>query len=77
MDPPPPEMVMKTFPGATEIRINRNEVTIYSSNMPPTMSALLKYAEKTDTTGSLKNLRVREATLEDVFLKLTGRTIRE
>jgi ABC-2 type transport system ATP-binding protein len=77
MDPPPPEMVMKTFPGATEIRVNRNEVTIYSSNMPPTMSALLKYAEKTDTTGSLKNLRVREATLEDVFLKLTGRTIRE
>ena len=77
MDPPPPEMVMKTFPGATEIRINRNEVTIYSSKMPPTMSALLKYAEKTDTTGSLKNLRVREATLEDVFLKLTGRTIRE
>jgi ABC-2 type transport system ATP-binding protein len=41
------------------------------------MSSLLKYAEKTDTQSKLKNLRVREATLEDVFLKLTGRRIRE
>jgi ABC-2 type transport system ATP-binding protein len=77
MDTPPPEMVMQTFPGATQVRVDKTEVTIYSSDMPATMSALLKYAEKTDTTGSLKNLRVREATLEDVFLKLTGRTIRE
>jgi ABC-2 type transport system ATP-binding protein len=41
------------------------------------MSAILKYAEKTDVTDKLKNLYVREATLEDVFLKLTGRRIRE
>jgi ABC-2 type transport system ATP-binding protein len=74
---PPPEVAMKAFPGATEVRINRNEVTIYSSDMPATMSALLKYAEKTDLTCNLKHLRVREATLEDVFLKLTGRKIRE
>jgi ABC-2 type transport system ATP-binding protein len=77
MDPPPPEMVMKTFPGVTEVRITRNEVTIYSGDMPVTMSSLLKYAEKTDLTSKLKHLRVREATLEDVFLKLTGRNIRE
>jgi len=77
MDPPPPEMVMKTLPGATEVRIKCNEVTIYSDDMPATMSALLKYAEKADLTSALKHLRVREATLEDVFLKLTGRTIRE
>jgi ABC-2 type transport system ATP-binding protein len=77
MDPPPPEIVMQALPGATEVRINRSEVTVYSSDMPTTMSALLKYAEKTDLTHAVKHLRVREATLEDVFLKLTGRTIRE
>ena len=76
-DTPPPEMVMQNFPGAISVRIKGNEVTIYSGDMPTTMSALLKYAEKTETTGKLKNLNVREATLEDVFLKLTGRTIRE
>jgi ABC-2 type transport system ATP-binding protein len=77
MDPPPPEIVIRALPGATEVRINRSEVTVYSSDMPTTMSALLKYAEKTDLTHAVKHLRVREATLEDVFLKLTGRTIRE
>ena len=76
-DTPPPEMVMQNFPGAISVRVKGNEVTIYSGDMPTTMSALLKYAEKTETTGKLKNLNVREATLEDVFLKLTGRTIRE
>jgi ABC-2 type transport system ATP-binding protein len=74
---PPPEMVMQTFPGAGQVMVKQNEITIYSSDMPATMSALLKYEEKTGTTGKIKNLRVREATLEDVFLKLTGRTIRE
>jgi len=76
-DTPPPEMVMQNFPGAISVRVKGNQVTIYSGDMPTTMSALLKYAEKTETTGKLKNLNVREATLEDVFLKLTGRTIRE
>jgi ABC-2 type transport system ATP-binding protein len=41
------------------------------------MSALLQYAESGGSVGQLKDLRVREATLEDVFLKLTGRRIRE
>jgi ABC-2 type transport system ATP-binding protein len=77
MEPAPPEMVLQTFPGATQVMVNGNEVIIYSDNIPATMSAILKYAEKVDLTGQLKNLDVREATLEDVFLKLTGRKIRE
>jgi ABC-2 type transport system ATP-binding protein len=76
-DTPPPEIVMKNFPAATEVLLKGKEVTIYSADMPVTMSALLKYEEQTGSTGKIKNLRVREATLEDVFLKLTGRTIRE
>ena len=77
LDPPPPEVVLQSFPGATQVMVSGNEVIVYSSNIPATMSAILKYAEKIDITDKLKNLYVREATLEDVFLKLTGRKIRE
>ena len=77
LEPVPPEIVLKSFPGAKEVVVSSNEVIIYSENIPATMSAILKHAEKTDLTDKLKNLHVREATLEDVFLKLTGRKIRE
>jgi ABC-2 type transport system ATP-binding protein len=77
LDPPPEEVLLKTFPGATQVMVNGTEVVVYSDNIPTTMSAILKYAEKADVTDKLKNLYVREATLEDVFLKLTGRRIRE
>ncbi len=77
MEPPPPEIVLRTFPGTTNVAIDINEVVIYSNDITATMSAVLKYAEKIDATRQLKDLHVREATLEDVFLKLTGRRIRE
>jgi len=77
LEPAPPEMILQSFPGATQVMVSNNEVIVYSENIPVTMSAIMKYAEKVDLTGQLKNLYVREATLEDVFLKLTGRKIRE
>ncbi len=77
MEPPPPELVLKTLPGATQVSIDGHEVIVYSSDIAATLTSLLKYAEKIEASHSLKNLRVREATLEDVFLKLTGRRIRE
>ncbi len=77
LDPPPPEVVLQTFTGTTNVTIDGNEVIVYSNDIPATMSAILKYTEKVNLTGKLKNLHVREATLEDVFLKLTGRRIRE
>jgi len=77
MEPAPPEVVLQTFPGATQVMVSGNEVIVYSDNIPATMSAILKYTEKVDLTEQLKDLYVREATLEDVFLKLTGRKIRE
>jgi len=77
MDPAPSEIVLQTFPGATQVMISDNEVIINSDNIPATMSSILKYAEKVNLTDQLKDLYVREPTLEDVFLKLTGRKIRE
>jgi len=77
LDPPPPKIVLQSFPGAKQVMVNDNEIIIYSDNIPTTMSAILKYVEKVELTEKLKDLYVREATLEDVFLKLTGRKIRE
>jgi len=77
LEPAPSEIILQSFPGATQVMVNGNEVIVYSNNIPITMSAILKYTEKVDLTEQLKDLYVRDATLEDVFLKLTGRKIRE
>jgi len=77
LEPPPGEAILKSFPGATQVMISGNEAIIYSDNIPATMSSVLKYAEKAELTGKLKNLLVRQASLEDVFIKLTGRRIRD
>jgi len=77
MDNPPEEKLLQQISGVTSVAIDGREVVIYSHNIPGTMSALLQIAEKEDLTRELKDLHVREATLEDVFLKLTGRKIRE
>jgi ABC-2 type transport system ATP-binding protein len=77
LDPPPSEEVLLTFPGAINVAMDMNEVVIYSDDITATMAATLKFAEKQNLTTGLKDLHVRQATLEDVFLKLTGRKIRE
>lgn len=77
MDTPPSIEEMKKLAGAINVMIDENEVVVYSNNIPKTMSAVLKYAEDNETSGHIRDLHVREASLEDVFLKLTGRKIRE
>ncbi|MEW6034599.1 MAG: ABC transporter ATP-binding protein [Chloroflexota bacterium] len=73
----PPEALMKGLPGASQVLLNGSEVIVYSADIPQTMSAVLQMAAAEGLTGQLKDLHVREATLEDVFLKITGRRIRE
>lgn len=77
LEPRPSEAEMLAFPGAVNVATDLNEVVIYSDSIPATMSAVLKYAETNNLTDQLKDLHVRQASLEDVFLKLTGRKIRE
>jgi ABC-2 type transport system ATP-binding protein len=77
MESPPPEGELKSFPGATQVSIQGNEAIVYSCNVVATMSALLKHPDTMTGGRQVKNLRIHEATLEDVFLKLTGRRIRE
>jgi ABC-2 type transport system ATP-binding protein len=61
--------------GATNVVMENGKVTVYSTLVPATISALLELAKKKDI--QLTDLRVHRATLEDVFLKLTGRRIRD
>jgi len=50
-------------------------VTLYTSSVSGVIAALMQFAEQRSL--SIAGLYVRRATLEDVFLKLTGRRIRE
>jgi len=77
MNPPPPLAVLQGFASTTNVIVDGDEAILYSSNIPATMSALLQYAGEQGLTEKLKELHVRSATLEDVFLKLTGKKIRE
>ena len=57
--------------------LDGNEVVLYTKDIPATMSAVMDYTRENGLSGMLKNMNVRQATLEDVFLKITGRRIRE
>jgi ABC-2 type transport system ATP-binding protein len=61
--------------GATNVVMENGKVTVYSTLVPATISALLELSKKRNL--QLTDLRVHRATLEDVFLKLTGRRIRD
>ena len=69
------EEVFGQVAGVTSAKLENGKMTIYSSEMPITISALMELAKQRNI--QLTNLYVRRATLEDVFLKLTGRKIRE
>jgi len=61
--------------GAANVVMENGKVTVYSTLVSATISALLELAKKRNV--QLADLRVHRATLEDVFLKLTGRRIRD
>jgi ABC-2 type transport system ATP-binding protein len=67
--------VLSAVAGVTNVVQEDGKVIVYSNAVPVTVSALLDLAKQRGF--ELTNLYVRRATLEDVFLKLTGRRIRE
>ncbi len=64
-----------TLAGVSRAVGEDGRVTVYSSDAPRTMTALLQ--RESSDGASLHNLNVHSATLEDVFLKLTGRALRD
>lgn len=62
---------------ATRVTYEKEDkhIILYTEDIAPTLTGLMDYAEQVDKP--IKDFTVRQATLEDVFLKLTGRGIRE
>ena len=70
----PPRERLATLPGVTQMLLENGRPTLYTTDVPRTMAGLFELV----AAGALafKDMTVRQATLEDVFLKLTGRRIR-
>jgi ABC-2 type transport system ATP-binding protein len=66
---------LESLPGVTSVVEDDGEVHLFTRDVGPAIGALLALA---DARGlELQNLGIRRATLEDVFLDLTGRALRD
>src|SRR5690606_12453425 len=67
--------MLSALPGVKEAKRDGGLVTLYSYSTPQTIEAMITAAR--EGRIAFDDLRVLKATLEDVFLKLTGRRIRD
>ena len=71
----PPEEELAALAGVTRVVEEGDEVVLFTKDVPGTIGALL---ERTGSAGTeLSGLMIRRASLEDVFLELTGRALRD
>ncbi|MFL5712056.1 MAG: ATP-binding cassette domain-containing protein, partial [Chloroflexota bacterium] len=63
------------LPGVTSVKEDDDEVLLYTSDVGPTIGALLAMTESRGLEP--KDLAIRRPSLEDVFLDLTGRALRD
>jgi ABC-2 type transport system ATP-binding protein len=61
--------------GVTKTTQIKDQVVLYTTELQESLTALVRWADETNET--LYDLQTRRATLEDVFLQLTGRSLRE
>jgi ABC-2 type transport system ATP-binding protein len=61
--------------GVTSVKHEDGDVLLFTQDVPATIGAVLDAAEEVGVEPA--NLAVRRATLEDVFLDLTGRALRD
>jgi ABC-2 type transport system ATP-binding protein len=66
---------LEAMPGVASMAREDGEIVLYSRDVPATIGAVLAASEELGAEPG--NLAVRRATLEDVFLALTGRTLRD
>ena len=70
-----PDEVLAAIGGVASVAHEIGEVVLYTRDVPRTIEGLLAAA---DATGAEpENLTIRRPTLEDVFLALTGRALRD
>jgi len=63
------------LPGVSRVESEEGEVLLYTGHVEKTLAALLQRSEALEQP--LDDIHIRRATLEDVFLKLTGRRMRD
>ena len=66
---------MAAFPGVSRVAHEDGLVLLYTRDVPATIGAVLAATEELGSQPD--DLTVRRATLEDVFLELTGRALRD
>ena len=66
---------LEELPAVSHVEIKDGIAAIHTTNIRDSMTAILQGSG--DLAVSLDDLRIQRGTLEDVFLHLTGRTIRE
>ena len=66
---------LSALPGVSKVQHENGEVVLFTRDVPATIGAVLAAAERLGSEP--QNLAVRRATLEDVFLDLTGRALRD
>jgi ABC-2 type transport system ATP-binding protein len=71
----PGDQVITGLPDVSKVVREGDDIIIYTNNIPSAISGLLAMASQ--RSAELSELSVRQATLEDVFLKLTGKRIRD
>jgi len=65
----------KEFRGVTGVNLSSEDIVLlYTINAPETIADLMAFAEKDGK--KIAGLKLRKASLDDLFLKLTGREIR-
>jgi ABC-2 type transport system ATP-binding protein len=66
---------LQGLPAVTSVKHDEDATLLYTSDVADTIGALLSLTEARGVDP--QNLGVRRATLEDVFLDLTGRALRD
>ena len=69
------ELAYPSLPGVRHVEVANGEVVLWTTDPMQTVHALME-SSRSGQIG-FHQLRVEEATLEDVFLQLTGRRLRE
>lgn len=66
---------LKRLPAVSKVLTNGDQVELFSKQPQKTLEQLIELAR---SRGSeIKDLHIRRPTLEDLFLELTGRSLRE
>jgi ABC-2 type transport system ATP-binding protein len=69
------EAALRALPAVSDVRKENGTALLFTADIALTMNALIRLGQESGATAD--SLNVRSATLEDVFISMTGRRLRE